>query len=157
MANLKKHIFGDKVKWILTLVVGLALIGAVIGLFVKLDRQTSTTSVGGEAYSIGAISATGEVSETDASIYMRKGVTVKGLKCEVAKDAKIKYQLFYYDKDGKFVSASEELTADFNGTGIPETAETVKVVITPTDDADGKVTLTEVLGYANRLTVTVKR
>ncbi len=141
---------------LMTLVV-IALVGAVIGLGIKLDRQTTTNRIGGEAYSIGAIDEKGEVKNSELSIYTRDGVTVKGLKCELAKDAKIKYQIFYYDKDGKFVSSSAELTADFNGTGIPATAETAKIVITPTDDKDGKVTITEILGYAGQLTVQYSR
>ena len=40
---------------------------------------------------------------------------------------------------------------------IPENAETAKIVITPTADEDGKVDLTEVLGYAGQVTVTVNR
>ena len=39
---------------LMTLVV-IALVGAVIGLGIKLDRQTTTNRIGGEAYSIGAI------------------------------------------------------------------------------------------------------
>lgn len=141
---------------LMTLVV-IALVGAVVGLGIKLDRQTTTNRIGGEAYSIGAIDEKGEVKNSELSIYTRDGVTVKGLKCELAKDAKIKYQIFYYDKDGKFVSSSAELTADFNGTGIPATAETAKIVITPTEDKDGKVSITEVLGYAEQLTVQYSR
>ena len=140
----------------MTLVV-IALVGAVIGLGIKLDRQTTTNRIGGEAYSIGAIDEKGEVKNSELSIYTRDGVTVKGLKCELAKDAKIKYQIFYYDKDGKFVSSSAELTAGFNGTGIPATAETAKIVITPTEDKDGKVSITEVFGYAAQLTVQYNR
>lgn len=147
---------GKFFSMLMTLVV-IALVGAVIGLGIKLDRQTTTNRIGGEAYSIGAIDEKGEVKNSELSIYTRDGVTVKGLKCELAKDAKIKYQIFYYDKDGKFVSSSAELTADFNGTGIPATAKTAKIVITPTEDKDGKVTITEILGYAGQLTVQYSR
>ena len=141
---------------LMTLVV-IALVGAVIGLGIKLDRQTTTNRIGGEAYSIGAIDEKGEYKESSASIYTKKGVTVDGLKCELQDGAKIKYKLFFYDKDGKFVSASSELTSDFNGSGTPATAKTVKIVITPTADEDGKVSLTEVLGYAGQLNVQYSR
>lgn len=157
MSELYRHKKSDKIKWIITLLVGLAIVGAIVGLFIKLDRQTTTTTIGGEAYSIGTIDETGEYAEGDTSIYLRNAITTDGLKCELAKDAKIKYQIFYYDKDGNFISASEELTADFDGTEIPETAETAKIVITPTADEDGKVSVMEVLGYASQLTVTVNK
>ncbi|MGN1078017.1 MAG: hypothetical protein ACI4ST_05835 [Candidatus Gallimonas sp.] len=154
--SLQKHKTADKIKWIVTLIVVLALIGSVVTLFVKLDRQTSTTTIGGEAYSIGTIDETGEYAEGNTAIYLRKAITTDGLKCELSKNAEITYQLFFYDKDGAFLSASETLSADFDGT-VPEGAESVKIMITPTADEDGKVSVVEVLGYANQLKVTVKK
>ena len=157
MANeLQRHKTLDRVKWFATLIVGLALIACVIALFVKLDRQTTTTTIGGEAYSIGTLDETGEYAEGDTAIYLRNGITTDGLKCELADDAQIKYQLFFYDADGAFLEASEELTSDWNGS-VPEGAESVKIMITPTEDEDGKVSLIEVLGYADQLTVTVNK
>lgn len=157
MSNLNEHVKSDKVKWVITLLVGLLLIGAIIGLFIKLDRQTSTTTIGGEAYSIGLIDDTGANESGDTAIYLREAVTTDGLTCKLAKDAKISYQLFYYDVDGEFLSASDVLTADFDGSDIPEGAESVRIVITPISDEDGKVSLHEVLVYASRLTVTINR
>ena len=130
--------------------------GLIATLFVKLDRQTTTTTIGGEAYSIGTLDETGEPTETNTAIYMRKSITTDGLKCELAEDAKIKYELFFYDKDGEFVSSTGDLTADWAGE-IPVGAESVKVMITPTADEDGKVSIVEVLGYASQLTVTVNK
>lgn len=157
MANeLQRHKKLDRVKWAAVLIVALALIVAVAALFVKLDRQTTTTTIGGEAYSIGTIDETGEYAEGDTAIYLRNGITTDGLKCELADDAQIKYQLFFYDADGAFLEASEELTSDWNGSA-PEGAESVKIMITPTEDEDGKVSLIEVLGYADQLTVTVNK
>ena len=157
MANeLQRHKKLDMVKLAVVLIVALALIAAVAALFVKLDRQTTTTTIGGEAYSIGTIDETGEYAEGDTAIYLRNGITTDGLKCELADDAQIKYQLFFYDADGAFLEASEELTSDWNGS-VPEGAESVKIMITPTEDEDGKVSLIEVLGYADQLTVTVNK
>ena len=79
MANeLQRHKTLDRVKWFVTLIVGLALIACVIALFVKLDRQTTTTTIGGEAYSIGTIDETGEYAEGDTAIYLRNGITTDG-------------------------------------------------------------------------------
>ena len=81
--ELYQHKKSDMVKWIITFIVGLLLIAAVVALFVKLDRQTSTTTIGGEAYSIGTIDETGAYKEGDTAIYMRKAITTDGLKCEL--------------------------------------------------------------------------
>lgn len=144
---------GNRVLSIITFVLCLALLGGVIGLAIKLDRQTTVNTLGGEAYSIGALDEKGDYKDVDTSIYTRKGITVDGLTCTLQQDAKIKYQLFFYDKDGKFVSASSEQTSDFASTSVPATATTAKIVITPIADEDGKVSLSEVLGYAGQLTV----
>ena len=154
--GLQKHKTADRIKWIVTLLVGLALIGAVIGLAIKLERQTSTTTIGGEAYSIGMLDSKGAIAESNQSIILRNAITTDGLSVKLGKDATVKYQLFFYDKNGSFISASEQLTSDFNGS-VPDNAETVKIMITPTADEDGKVSLIEVLGYANQLTVTVNK
>lgn len=148
----------NKALCVVTVLLILALVGAVIGLAVSLSR-TAATEIGGEAYSIGTVNAeTGDVDSTkDTAIYTRKGLTVDGLKCTIAKDAKITYQIFFYDKDAKFVSATEALSADFNGAAIPEGAKTCRIMITPTADEDNKVSLVEVLGYAAQLTVIVNK
>ena len=155
--TLRAHRRADLIKWIVIFVVVLGLIGAVIGLSIKLDRQTTIETLGGEAYSIGLIDDAGANKEGNTAIYTRKGVKVDGLCCSLAEEATIKYQIFFYDKNGKFISASDELTADYDGKDIPELAKTARIMITPTADEDGKVSLVEVLGYANQLTVTVKR
>ena len=148
----------QKVAVIVAVVLAVILIaGLFTTIFVKLDRQTTTTMIGGEAYSIGTLDdESGEYVEGDTAIYLRKGITTEGLKCELVPDAKIKYQLFFYDADGEYLEASEELTADWDGS-VPEGAESVKIMITPTEDEDGKVSLIEVLGYADQLTVMVSR
>lgn len=158
MARYAQRTGKSKVLSVITVLLILALVGAVIGLSVSLSR-TAAAEVGGEAYSIGAISAeTGDVDpKEDMAIYTRKGLTVEGLKCTLKKNAKITYQIFYYDMHGKFISASETLSADFDGKGIPETAKTCKIMIAPTSDEDGKVSLVEVLGYAAQLTVIVNK
>ena len=133
-----------------------AMIIAIVIMGVKLSRTTSER-IGGEVYEIGLLDTDGTEKDGNTSIRMRNGVTTDGLKCTLEKEAKIKYQIFFYDKSGKFLSTSDELTADYDGKSIPEGAKTAKVVITPTADEDGKVSLVEVLGYANQLTVTVNK
>ena len=135
----------------------LAIVGSIIGLWYKVDKMRGPEELSGAAYSIGLLDESGDYQKGDTAIYTRKAITVKGLTCTLAKDAKITYQLFFYDAKDKFISASGELSEDFDGTDIPKNAESVKIVITPTEDEDGKVSLVEVLGYAKQLTVTVNR
>ena len=155
--ELRKHKTADAVKWVVVFLLVIGLIGAVVTLFVMLDRQTTVTQIGAEAYTIAALDDSGEQTDGDTSIVTRNAVTTDGLKVEIADDATVTYALYFYDADGEFVSKTADLSADFDGSAIPENAESVKIVITPTADEDGKVDLTEVLGYAGQVTVTVNR
>lgn len=158
MANsLQRHKTADAVKWFVTFVILLGVIASVVTLFIQVDRNTTVTQIGAEAYKIAALDDSGEETESDKSIVTRDAFTTDGLKIELADDAAVSYELYFYDADGEFVSKTGALTADYDGSTVPETAATVKVVITPTEDEDGKVTLTEVFGYASALTITVNR
>ena len=155
--ELRKHKTADAVKWVVVFLLVIGLIGAVITLFVMLDRQTTVTEIGAEAYTIATLDDSGEQTDGDTSIVTRNAVTTDGLKVAIAHDATVTYALYFYDADGEFVSKTADLSADFDGSAIPENAETAKIVITPTADEDGKVDLTEVLGYAGQVTVTVNK
>lgn len=158
MANaLQKHKAADAIKWVVIFLIAIGLIGAVVTLFVMLDRQTTVTEIGAEAYMIGVLDESGAETDGDTSIVTRNAVTTDGLKVEIADDADVTYTIYFYGSEDEFISKTEALSADFDGSAIPENAETAKIVITPTADEDGKVDLTEVLGYAGQVTVTVNR
>ena len=154
--ELRKHKTADAVKWVVVFLLVIGLIGAVITLFVMLDRQTTVKRIGAEAYSVGVLDDSGEETDGDASIVTRNAFTTDGLKVEFEDGAEVTYALYFYDMDGTFISKTDALSADYDGE-IPEGAEYARAVITPTNDGDGKVTLTEVIGYANSLTITVNR
>lgn len=158
MSKITNYIKKDKIRSIITAIVLVLLIGAVVVLGVKLSRQTTTTRIGAEAYQIGIIDeTTGEYSNTEkTSITLRNAITVDGLSCKLATDSKVTYKLFFYNSDGEFIEAVEG-TAAFDRSDIPEGAETVNVMITPTEDADGTVSWSEIYGYANQLTVIVNK
>ena len=78
-SSFKKKVKNDKLKFAVITIVFVVLSMALIGLFVKLDRQTSFTTIGGESYSIGTLDEKGEFAESDLSIYLRKDITVDGL------------------------------------------------------------------------------
>ncbi|MBO5927836.1 MAG: hypothetical protein J6Q32_03185 [Clostridia bacterium] len=157
-SSFKKKVKNDKLKFAVITIVFVVLSMALIGLFVKLDRQTSFTTIGGESYSIGTLDEKGEFAESDLSIYLRKDITVDGLKCQLKKDSNISYKLFFYDEEGEFLGVSGDLVEDYESDEeTPVGASSVRIVITPIEDEDGKVSLVEVLGYANQLTVTVNK
>lgn len=154
--ELKRHKASDMVKWVFIFLIAIGLIGAVVALFILLDRQTTVTEIGAEAYTIAALDENGEQTDGDTSIVTRSAFTTDGLKVKIEDEATVTYTLYFYGAENEFISKTAALSEDFDGS-IPENAETAKIVITPIEDEDGKVELTEVLGYAGQVTVTVNK
>lgn len=155
--TLKKHAAADTIKWVIIFLLMIGVIGAVVTLFVMLNRQTTVTQIGPEAYTIATLDENGEQAEGDTSIVTRGTFTTDGLKVELTDEANVTYELYFYDGEDNFISSTGTLSADFDGSAIPENAESAKIVITPTADEDGKIDLTEVLGYAGQVTITVNK
>ncbi len=157
MSNIKKHIKSDKIKWTVMGILVAMLAIAVMAMAVALNREVTTKDIPGTAYEIGIIDETdGAAKDSELAIRTREYKDVDGLTVKVDNEAKIEYKLFFYDEDKAFISATNALTADFDGE-IPENAKYFKIELTPTADEDGKVTLIEVLGYADLVTVTINR
>ena len=153
---LQKHKTGDKIKWLITLIVGLGLVACVIGLTVRLNNNEKTKTLSTFNYEIGLLDdATGEELSGTSSIRTKDYVTTDGLTVEVKKDANVSYVIYFYDTEKEFLSKTETLTADYDGTAIPEGAEYAKIVITPNNDAE--VSWTEINGYQSKLIVTVNK
>lgn len=133
--------------------IAILFVGLVVTM-VKLNKQITTETVGTSAYSIGILDGQGQYEKDTSSIYTKDYITTDGLKCKLADKAKITYKLYFYDKDKKFVSFTTQQTADYSGE-IPETAKYVRIVITPTNDAE--VSIFEKGDYAKQLTVTYNK
>ena len=124
MANaLKKHKTADTIKWIIAFLLIIGLIATTVTLFVKLDRQTTVTEIGAEAYMIGVLDESGAETDGDTSIVTRNAVTTDGLKVEIADDADVTYTIYFYGSEDEFIAKTDALSTDFNGTAIPENAE----------------------------------
>ena len=154
--TLKKHAAADTINWVIIFLLMIGVIGAVVTLFVMLDRNTTVTEIGAEQYIIGGLDDEGAAAEGDTSIVTRGTFTTDGLKVELTDEANVTYELYFYDGEDNFISSTGALSADFNGE-VPENAESAKCVITPTADEDGKVDLLEVLGYAGQVTISINR
>lgn len=144
----------NKVMLAVLCIAVIVLVGTVTVLAIQLNR-TTTATLPGTAYAVGTLDESGKVAESKENIYTKDLISVDGLKITVKEKADVQYKLYFYDADKAFVSASEEwLTADFEGT-IPDTAKYVRVVIDPIED--NEVSVFEVFGYANQLTVTYNK
>ncbi len=157
MSNLESHEKSDRIKWIITFIILVALAIAVVGLSIKLASRTEPKTVSADSYIVGTIDNNGETADGDSSILLRDSITVDGFNVRIGKESKVTYKLFFYDGEDKLVLATENLETDFDGSTIPIAAKKVKVMITPTEDADGKVSLAEVEEYAKQITVTYNK
>ena len=135
----------------------------IINLFKRVDTLETTNKVSWTQYARGLLDDdTGKLprdsEEIDYSgIHLKNYINADGLKCELEKDATIKYQINYFNEDYEFISVSERLSTDYDGTDNPANAKFALIEIMPTADADGVVSSLEIMGYAKQLTVTYNK
>ncbi len=138
-------------KWIVGIAIAILVIilcsfGAQLN---KLDKTNELNPTFGYEQGLLSTDDGGEVKGTTA-IRSKDLISVDEFKCDLITEASITYRLFWYDENEEFISASEELTADFTEAA-PEGAKFVKIMITPVNDPE--VSATEIAGYAGELTV----
>ncbi len=155
MTELNQHVTADKAKWIITFIALILIVIAVVSMAVIMNRQFKTTEVLSTDYEIGLFDSEGAEKDGKTAIRLRDFISVDGLEITVKEDVKVKYRVLFYDKDEDFLSATALLDGDFDGE-IPNKAVFCKVEITP-EDADGEISVLEVLEYADLITVTVNR
>ena len=154
----------DKVKWIITLVVGILLTLGVIGSIIGINGLKTTEKVNRYDYEVGIInSATGRIETSDYNIYQKDLELLDGLKIDIKENATVSYKLAYYNEDKEFISMDEtsskfdfEYSADLET--IPEGAVYFRIEITP-DFTDGtsKINGLNIRSFTNQLTVVHKK
>lgn len=159
------RVFRKRLSAILAIAVALSVALTVFGfisLFKKVDNLEPTKTVSSSAYARGLLDdSTGKLPKDSedidySGIHMKEFITVDGLKCEIAEDGDIKYEINFFDEDHQFISVSKR-TTDYDGTENPEGAKFALIEIIPTADADGIVNSSEVRNYAKQLTVTYNK
>ncbi len=153
---MRKFMSRNKTRWLLVMLALIALTSVVVVLGIRLNKQATTTTVSAATgYDIGTLDANGKVTKSTENIYLKDYITTDGLKVTIKEKADIQYKLYFYTEDKTFESSSSSwLKADFDG-NVPATAKYVRVVIDPIEDAE--VSVLEVFGYANQLTVTYNK
>lgn len=142
-------------KWLIGIGIG-ALVLILGGMAIKLNKLDKTDEVSTTfGYEQGLLSADdgGEVQGT-TSIRTKDFVSLKDFKCDIdEEEGAVTYRIFWYDEDEAFISATQELTSDFDSKAdeVPETAKYARIMITPTNDPE--VSPTEISKYASELSV----
>ena len=135
---------------ILFALVAVLAIGLITALF-RVDTQIQTETLTKYSYEVGALSETDEGKEltSDGSIRTKDFHSVDGLTITLKKDAKVTYKIFCFDKDGEFLSAVSSVS------DLPEGADTFRLVVTPTEDAE--ISSLDIGDYSGQLTVTFNK
>ncbi|MGN1062515.1 MAG: hypothetical protein ACI4RO_05230 [Candidatus Scatosoma sp.] len=156
---LQKHKTGDKIKWIVTLIVGLGLVACVIGLTVRLNNNEKTKEVSATfGYETGLLDAETGRDKSGATAWRTKDfVPVKGLVIDIdEKSGDVSYNIFYYDEDKAFISkTSAALKVDYTASedsSLPADAKYVRIVFEHANDTD--ISSSDIRTYCKEITVT---
>jgi len=137
--SLYTHKRADNVKWVIAFVLIAVLVVGMAVMALKISDEDTTLSVSIFDWEIGGLEDGEEIGDTSC-IRMKKAVTVDGLDITIGEDAEIVYSVYFFtineDDEEVFLSALENLSADFDATSIPENAELCRVVVEPTLDAE---------------------
>lgn len=149
----------NQAEKIVIVVLALVFIVLFISVTSRVDKLETTATVGSVQFEIGGLDAEGNEIKNTGCIRMKKARNVDGLEVVLAEDADVKYAIYFYgineDDEEVFLSASDVLDVDFDASIIPEGAELFRVVIEPTLDAE--VSIFEIAGYAEQLTITYNK
>ena len=129
---------GEKIRWIAVFLAIAILSVALIVTVVRMDQQQMREVVTSSYYGIGTIDAEdGLPTKNTGSIYTKTAIPVDGLQMEFANDSKVTVQIFFYNKYNMIIEATEEISANEDlPVEFPEDTVTVKLVLTPTNDAE---------------------
>ena len=131
--------------------IALLLIG-MASTMITLDKQIGTETLNAGAYKVGTLNASGKYEEDEGSIYTSDYYNVEGLEITIVDDATVSYDIYYYDKDYKYLSVVSGQTEDYTYTAPNSSAPVYfRLVITPTND--DSINLVEKVKYANQLMV----
>lgn len=147
----------SKFRWGVTIV---ALVLSVItfsAVFLGVSSNDTTDELNRIDYALGTIDATtGKALDSKLAICTEDMNNIEGLEIEIVDEPTVTYQVFFYDEDKEYLSASESLSADYTAETVPEGAKYFRIVITPLE-VDGEAVEINPLTmskYTKQLTVT---
>lgn len=144
----------SKTIGIVATVLSVLALAGVAASAVVLNKQVKTVELNGWDYKVATLDEEGNVDESKANVVTKKFITVDGLDIQIADEAEITYQVFFYDNDQAFISNTEAMSSDFDGTA-PEGAEYAKILIT--HEEDDEITFFEKFDYVKQIEVEFKK
>ena len=156
----------NRINWktVILAAVSVALVAALavtgITLFNKKDKDSDGYVQVDPQFTIGGLTETGAYKDTNASLYTKEAIEADSVRIKLEFDSNVKYQLFFYDENGNFVSAGTSLASGSTTETLPEGATCFRIVITPTwgedvEEDDQKVTIFNKYSFEKQLTVSI--
>lgn len=145
------------IKAVALALAGVAAITAVaFGVKAIVDYTKNDLKTINPSFEVGSLGSDGKYVADEGSLYTKEAFGCYGLQVKPDFDSGVDYQVFYYDIFDNFVSSSEVLSEGYSADA-PVNGAYARMVITPRDDEDGKISFTEKIKYSNELTVKVKK
>lgn len=139
MANFR---FRKKGTWKKILAGALAIVlgvGAIAGISTLIGNKADDDGkiVVNPKWSIGGLDDQGKYEESDATLYTKDAFECQGLTVKPNFDSNVKYQIFFYDELGEFVSKTNVMENSYTGS-LPTFATHARLEVTPIWDEDVK-------------------
>ena len=118
-------------KTIALAVVGVgALIGGASAINSLVNKADEDLKVIHPTFEVGGLTDEGKYEDVDDSIYTKEAFECQGLEIKLDFDNTIDYQVFFYESDGDFVSATETLSGN-KDLEVPFGSTHARIEITP--------------------------
>ena len=118
-------------KTILLSVLGVgAIVGVASGINTLVEKQDEDLKTIHPLFEVGCLNSEGKYEETEKAIYTKTAFECQGLEVKLDFDNTIDYQVFFYESDGDFISATNVLTDD-SELDVPILATHARLVVTP--------------------------
>ena len=141
-----------------------ALVGVASGINTLAEKQDTELKTIYPTFEVGGLKdADGKYEESTATIYTKDAFECQGLEIALDFDNNIKYQVFYYENDGDFVSCTDVLLGN-QDLSVPLSATHARIEVTPNwsemgedyaKEKDQEIKWYEVAKYATQLDIKV--
>ena len=153
-----------KKKSIISIIAFIAIFAVLAWVVATISGMGTTKNLTGSkfnnsAFTIGSISeTTGKSIESKQNIALKEMYKLEGSEIKMKDDASVSVKVFFYDEDGKFISATD-LSGTFVNSTAPETSVFFRLVITPAQVDGEPVTITtfNMNNYINQISVVVAK
>ena len=143
-----------------------AIVGACAGINALVEKQDTELKTIYPIFEVGGLKTEdGKFEESDGTIYTKDAFECQGLNIVLDFDNTIKYQVFYYESDGDFISATSVYGDNVN-VNAPEYATHARIEITPNwskmgedykDKENQTIKFYEIFKYSSQLSIKVNK